>query len=64
MMAHRGEYDVGYLLSADGDYTPVADAVAGLGKKMFAASPLQGAQLAARVYKFLPLPDSWFADCY
>ncbi len=64
MMAQRGEYEAGYLLSADGDYTPVADAVRALGKKIYAASPLQGAQLAARVNSFIPLAPKWFIDCY
>ena len=64
MMAQRAEYEAGYLLSADGDYTPVADAVRGLGRKIYAASPLQGAQLAAKVNTFIRLPDTWFADCY
>jgi len=64
MMAQRDEYDAAYLLSADGDYTPAVDAVRALAKKVYAASPLQGAQLAARVNRFIPLDSGWFADCY
>ena len=64
MMAQRGEYEAAYLLSADGDYTPAVDAVRAFGKKVYAASPIQGAQLAGRVNKFIPLDAAWFSDCY
>ncbi len=63
-MAEHSDYDTAYLLSADGDYTPVAEYVASLGKKVFAASPLHGAELAKVVYKFIPLDELWFKDCY
>ena len=62
-MAMRDEYDAGYILSADGDYTPVAAAVHALGKKVYAASPAYGAQLAAKVKSFIRLTPSWFNDC-
>jgi hypothetical protein len=57
-------YDAAYLLTADGDFTPAVDAVRRLGKKVFAVSPLSGAQLARRVNSFIHLKRSWFDDCY
>lgn len=53
-MADRNEYDVAYLLAADGDYTPAAKAVMEAGKKVFAAAIEPGAQLAKVVYKYIP----------
>ena len=63
-MAENNEYDVGYLLSADGDFTPAVEAAAEKGKKIFAASVSPGAQLAKEVYKFLPLSTDWLNDCF
>ena len=64
-MAIRDEYDVAYLLSADGDYTPATEAVKVVpGKKVFAASLRPGAELARAVYRFIPLKRDWFADCF
>ena len=57
-------YDAAYLLSADGDFTPAVEAVRKLDKKVYAASPLTGAQLAKAVNAFIPLQPAWFADCY
>jgi uncharacterized LabA/DUF88 family protein len=64
MMAQWDEYDVAYLLSADGDFTPAVKAVRGIGKKVFAASPLYGARLAAVVNSYIRLNAAWFTDCY
>ncbi len=64
MMAVRNEYDVAYLLAADGDYTPVVKAAMNAGKKIFAASIEPGAELAKVVYKYLPLKRDWFPDCF
>jgi uncharacterized LabA/DUF88 family protein len=64
MMAHRGEYDAAYILSADGDFTPAVSAVRGLGKRVYAASPAPGAQLAAAVNTSIRLTSSWFDDCF
>lgn len=63
-MAERDEYDVAYLLTADGDYTPAAEAVKEIGKRLFAASIAPGAELAKVVYKFIPLKRDWFTDCF
>ena len=64
VMAERDEYDAAYLLSADGDYTPAVKAVRSHSRKVYAASPIPGAQLAAAVDSFLPLRRDWFDDCY
>ena len=64
MMAQRDEYDSAYILSADGDFTPAAKAVRDLGKKVFGASPAQGAQLGGAVTTFIPLLPEWFDDCF
>ena len=37
-MADRDEFDVAYLLAADGDYPPAVEAVMASGKKVFAAA--------------------------
>ncbi len=62
--AERNEFDSAYLLSADGDFTPAVTAAQRLGKKVYAASPSQGAQLAAAVTAYIPLTREWFDDCY
>lgn len=63
-MADRNDYDVAYLLAADGDYTPAVSAVMETGKKVFAAALEPGAQLAAVVHKFIPLDVNWLTDCF
>ena len=63
-MAHKNEYDVAYLLSADGDFTPAVQAVQDLGCKVFVASPEQGAQISAAAYKFIPLTRESFHGCW
>jgi uncharacterized LabA/DUF88 family protein len=63
-MAERDEYDAAYLLSADGDFTPAVEAVRFLNKKVYAASPRFGAQLATVVSTYLRLKYDWFRDCY
>ncbi|MEA2161936.1 MAG: hypothetical protein QOK37_63 [Thermoanaerobaculia bacterium] len=63
-MAARDQYDCAYILSADGDFTPAIAFVRSLGKKVFAASPLRGAQIAKAVNSFIPLGKAWFGDCY
>lgn len=63
-LAITDAYDAAYLLTADGDYTPAVDAVRALGKKVYAACPLPGAQLAKAVNSFIRIPPAWFDDCY
>ena len=54
-MAIHDHYEAAYLLSADGDFTPAVETVRSLGKKVYVASPLSGAQLA-KVAKHVHLP--------
>jgi uncharacterized LabA/DUF88 family protein len=63
-MADRGDYDVAYLLAADGDYTPAVEAAMSVHKKVFAVAMEPGAELAKVVYKFIPLAPSWLNDCF
>ena len=63
-MATQDRYDAAYLLSADGDYTPAVDAVREVGRRIYAVSPLPGAQLARAVNSFIRIPRDWFTDCY
>ncbi len=64
IMAEHDEFDAAYLLSADGDFTPAVSAIREKGKKVYAVSPAQGAQLASVASKFIRLHREWFADCY
>jgi len=63
-MAINDIYDAAYILTADGDYTPAVAEVRRLGKKVYAASPMSGAQLAKAVNSFIRLPAEWFVDTY
>ena len=63
-MAISDNYDAAYLLSADGDFTKAVEFVRSRGKKVYAVSPGQGAQLAAAVNTFIHIPGSWVSDCY
>lgn len=63
-MAINNEYDAAYLLSADGDFTPAVEAARNLNKKVYAASPQSGAQLARVASSFIHLDAAWFRDCY
>lgn len=64
VMAERDEFDAAYLLTADGDYTHAVEAVRSQGKKVYAVSPVYGAQLAATVNSFIRLPRDWFDDTF
>ena len=59
-MAHQGEYGVAYLLSFDGDYTPAVEEVQKTGRKVFAASPCYGVELANTAHKFIPMRRDFF----
>jgi uncharacterized LabA/DUF88 family protein len=63
-MADRNEYDVAYLLAADGDYTPAVEAARSVGKTIIAAAPRAGAQLAAQVNTYMRLQRDWFKSCF
>ena len=62
-MAHENKYDVAYLISADGDFTPAVKKVRETGRKVFVASPMHGAQLAKVADTFIPLRRGFFDDC-
>ena len=64
-MAQRDEYDVAYLLSADGDFVPAVEEARRLGKQVFAVSASSGWQLGTAVNTFIPISSSdWFHGCY
>jgi len=63
-MAQRDEYDVAYLLSADGDFVPAVDEVKRLGKRIFAVSALPGHRLKKAADSFIRLDREWFGGCY
>jgi uncharacterized protein (TIGR00288 family) len=63
-MAQNDEFDVAYLLSADGDFTPAVVLVQSLGKKVFGVSAQHGAQLAAQTDTFIRIRRDWFDDCF
>ena len=64
-MAQRDEYDVAYLLSADGDFVPAVEEARRLGKQVFAVSASSGWQLGNAVDTFIRIPSSdWFHGCY
>ena len=63
-MAYRDEYDVAYLLSADGDFVPAVREVQRLEKKVFALSATSGAQLAAAADTYIRIKADWFHGCY
>ena len=59
------DFDDAYLLSADGDFTPVVEHVRSRGKRVYAVSASSGARLAAAVNSFIRVrASSWFDDCY
>ncbi len=64
VMAERDQYDTAYLLSADGDLTPAVEAAMQVGKKVFVASPSNGARLAAVCTSYIRLRRPWFEGIY
>lgn len=63
-MAQRDEYDVAYLLSADGDFVPAVNEVKRQGKRIFAVSASPGHRLKSAADSFIRLDRDWFAGCY
>ena len=59
-MAYEDKYDVAYLLSADGDFVPVVEAVRLRRKIVFAASPVVGYELKKTADAFILLKNKWF----
>jgi uncharacterized LabA/DUF88 family protein len=62
--AMKNEYDAAYLLSADGDFTPVVESARELGKKVYCASPGYSSELHRVANTFIKLERDWFDDCY
>lgn len=62
--AMKDEYDAAYLLSADGDFTPVVESARELGKKVYCASPGYSSELHKVANTFIVLAAEWFGDCY
>ena len=64
VMAERNQYDTAYLLSADGDLTPAVESVTATGRRVFVASPADGARLAEACTAYLRLRRAWFRDVF
>ncbi len=60
--AMKDEFDDAYLISADGDFVPAVQTVMEMNKKVFAASPLLGRELAKKVDYFFHLHPDWFSN--
>lgn len=62
-MAHRDEYDVAYLLSADADYVSAVREVLGMRKRVFPVRSwaVRSAELD-NVAKAIPLKGDWFEN--
>lgn len=58
-MAQRDEYDLAYLLSADGDFVPVVREIQRHGKRVFIASPVRGHHLAQAADAFIHVSSDW-----
>ena len=63
-MAFENKYDVAYLLSADGDFTPAAQKVRETGRKIFVASPMPGQKISQAANSFIPLKREFFHGCW
>ena len=63
-MAHDKKYDVAYLLSADGDYTPAIQKVRDIGCKVFVASPAYGNEISRVADTFISLKREHFHGCW
>jgi uncharacterized LabA/DUF88 family protein len=63
-MAERNEYDVAYLLTADGDYAPAVEAVSSSGKTVFAVSLTPAARLASVAHGLIRINREWLMDCF
>ena len=63
-MAYKDEYDVAYLLSADGDFISAIREVRATGRKVFVSSPVSGYQLSQAADTFIPLTRDPFRSCW
>ena len=63
-MAYENKYDVAYLLSADGDFTPAIEKVREAGQKVFVASAAPGYKLSEAANAFIRLKRDFFHGCW
>ena len=63
-MAYEEQYDVAYLVSADGDFTPAVEKVRKTGRQVFAASPIYGHKLSGAVDTFISMKPEFFHGCW
>ena len=63
-MAVKNLYDVAILISGDGDFASVIDAVKDLGKHVEVAYVSQTYQLKTSWDKFIPLSSEYLKDCF
>lgn len=59
-LAHRDEYEVAYLLSADSDFIPAVEKVLRLGKTVFGVSADPSSELGRAVTKSIRVRPDWF----
>lgn len=63
-MAYDNLYDVAYLVSADGDFTPAVKKTRKIGRQVLVASPQYGHKLAQAAGVFIPLKQEFFQGCW
>lgn len=65
-MAYKDKYDVAYLLSADGDFTPAVREVHKAGSKVFVAfcSSLSGREISRAADEFISIGHDFFDGCW
>jgi uncharacterized LabA/DUF88 family protein len=63
-LAYEDRYDAAYILSADGDFSPAAEAAQDFGRTVYAASMDVGYALRKAVKTYIHLRDDWLKDCY
>ena len=63
-MAHNGDYDVAYLLTADRDFAPAVRRVRETGKKVVVASPVYAGRLMQEANDFILLTEEYFEGCW
>ena len=63
-MAYEKKYDIAYLLSGDGDFTPAVKKVREIGRKVFVASASHAHKLSQAADTFIPLNREFFHGCW